>query len=59
MKENPFKKIETNEEAPKESREKILRELANIQLASELANHFTEKFGSVFNELFTSKKKRK
>ena len=58
-KKNPFKDLETNKEVPPEVRERLLSELAGIQLVSELANHFTLKLGAVFKDFFPSNKKRK
>lgn len=59
MKKNPFKEIETDKDVPEEVRERLVSELANIELAKDLANHFTLKLGSVFKDFFPSKKKGK
>lgn len=58
-KKNPFKDIETHKDVPPEVRKKLLSELASIQTLTEMANHFTVKLGSLFKEIFPSKKKPK
>ena len=59
IKKNPFKEILTDKSVPPEIKKKIMSELASINLVTEVADLFTVKLASIFEELFISKKNKK
>lgn len=49
---NPFKMLESNEEAPKELKEKVIRNVNNIQLVSDAAELLSVKYVETVQTLF-------
>lgn len=57
-KENPFKKIyDTSIEAPPELRERVMKEVAAMQLIKDMTSLFTNNYKRTFGSLFFIKKK--
>jgi hypothetical protein len=58
MKDNIFKKIETDKELPKEAKEELVSKIETAKLLQSFTDLFSNEYLSVLKDFFTSDKKK-
>ncbi len=58
MEKNPFKELETQEEAPKEIKEKLMKDVEELKLLMDMGSLFSFNYASVIENFLKTKKKK-
>ena len=58
MESNPFKELETQEVAPKEIKEKLMKDVQELKLLMDMGSLFSFNYASVVENFFKTKKKK-